>query len=166
MIQTGTPDDIPALLAIENASFEGDRLTRRSFQHLLSHGNALTLIDTHDEQPRGYVMLLFRESSSIARIYSIATHPDWLGRGVAANLVLAAEREGLTRGNTLMRLEIRKDNLASQRLFQSRGYRIFDEYPAYYEDGEDAYRLEKSLIPHLRPERWNSSSGAKPPRSS
>jgi ribosomal protein S18 acetylase RimI-like enzyme len=152
MIRTGIPDDIPALLAIENACFIGDRLTRRNFQHLLSDGHALTLLDEKDGLLRGYIMVLFRESTSIARIYSIATHPEFLGQGIAAALVLAAERAALDRCNVLMRLEIRKDNQASQRLFQSRGYKVFDEYDDYYEDGEDALRLEKSLTRHLRPQ--------------
>ena len=152
MIRTATSDDIPALLDVENISFRGDRISRRSFGHLLTRGNAITLLDEHDDGLRGYVTLLFRKNVSLARVYSIATHPDYLGRGVAAGLAMAAEQAALERNCATMRLEIRKDNDASMRLFRSRGYRIFGEHPAYYEDGMDAFRLEKSLIHHLRPE--------------
>ena len=152
MIRVADANDIAALLDIENASFGGDRITRRSFQHLLLHGNALTLLDEQDDQLRGYVTLLFRENVSLARVYSIATHPRHLGQGVAAGLLMAAEQAALVHNRVRMRLEVRKDNKASLHLFQSRGYHIFGEHTAYYEDGMDAFRLEKSLTHHLRTE--------------
>lgn len=157
MIRAAIPDDISALLVIENASFLGDRLTRRNFQHLLTDGNALTLLDERHGRLRGYVTLLFRSSNSISRIYSIATHPEFLGQGVAANLLMMAEQAALDRSSATMRLEIRKDNHASLRLFQNRGYQVFGEYPGYYEDGQGAFRLEKSLTRHLRPELMRAS---------
>ncbi|MBB3214531.1 ribosomal protein S18 acetylase RimI-like enzyme [Herbaspirillum sp. Sphag1AN] len=150
MIRAAVAGDIAALLEIENRSFSGDRISARSFRHLLARGHAATLLDDHDGQLRGYVTLLFRKNLSLARIYSIATHPDHLGHGVAAGLLLAAEQTALMHNCVSMRLEIRKDNQASLRLFQSRGYRIFGDYPAYYDDGMDGFRLEKSLTHHLR----------------
>ena len=145
MIHIATTQDIAALLSIENASFAGDRISRRSFRHLLGHGNTLTLLDARVGAPRGYLMLLFRANSSVARLYTIATHPDFLGRGVAAALLRRAELAALERGCDRLRLEIRHDNQASLRLFQGRDYRIFGQYAGYYEDGMHAHRLEKPL---------------------
>jgi len=152
MIRIADSDDLAALLDIEHVSFPGDRLSRRSFHHLLTQGHALTLLDEQDGQQRGYVILLFKKNLSAARIYSIATHPDFLGQGVAAALVMAAEQAALVHNCATMRLEVRKDNAASLHLFQSRGYRVFGEHTSYYEDGEDAFRLEKTLTHHLRAE--------------
>lgn len=144
-IRPASRADIAPLLAIEHASFHGDRLSRRSFRHLLDGANALTLLDELGGQVRGYLTLLFRAGSAIARVYSIATHPRHLGQGVAAALLLAAERAALACGCTSVRLEIRHDNTPSLRLFQGRGYAIFGRHARYYEDGMDAFRLEKSL---------------------
>jgi ribosomal protein S18 acetylase RimI-like enzyme len=152
VIRVALFDDIPALLALENSSFEGDRLSRRSFRYLLSKGQALALADEQDGRLRGYIMLLFRRKESLARVYSIATHSDFKGQGVAAGLLLAAEQSALAHNSVAVRLEIRKDNHASLHLFQSRGYRIFGEYEDYYDDGMDAFRLQKSLTQYLRPE--------------
>jgi len=152
MIRAASLDDIATLLGIENSSFRGDRISRRSFRHLLTQGHALSLLDEQDDQLRGYVILLFRKNNSLARLYSIATHPDHLNQGVAAGLLMAAEQAALRHHCTTMRLEVRKDNQASLHLFQSRGYRLFGEHLAYYEDGVDAFRLEKSLTHYLRAE--------------
>jgi ribosomal protein S18 acetylase RimI-like enzyme len=152
VIRPANPDDIDALLEIERDSFTVDRLSRRSFRHLLTEGNSLTLLDEHDAQVRGYITLLFRVDVSLARVYSIATAPQWLGRGVGAGLLHAAEEQALAHSCATLRLEIRKDNQASLRLFSRRGYQVFGEHLGYYEDGMDATRLEKSLTPHLRPD--------------
>ncbi|NHZ44692.1 GNAT family N-acetyltransferase/peptidase C39 family protein [Massilia aquatica] len=151
-IRQAGPEDIRTLLDIEEASFESDRLSRRSFRHLLTEGNSVTLIDEADGQARGYITLLFRADVSLARVYSIATAPGWLGQGVASALLRAAEELALAHNCVAMRLEIRKDNLASQRLFLGHGYAVFGEHGAYYEDGMDALRFEKSLTARLRPE--------------
>lgn len=146
------PDDLEALIAIEEASFDSDRLSRRSFRHLLTEGNSATLIDEADGVIRGYLTLLFRSNVSLARIYSIATAPRFLGQGVATGLLRAAEELALACNCVAMRLEIRKENLASQALFERQGYSVFGEHAAYYEDGMDALRFEKSLTARLRPE--------------
>ncbi|WGG49730.1 hypothetical protein [Rugamonas sp. DEMB1] len=58
---------------------------------------------------------------------------------------IARKQAALERDCDRLRLEIRHDNLASLCLFQHRGYRIFDQYADYYEDGMAAHRLEKPL---------------------
>lgn len=96
--------------------------------------------------------MLFRSDVSLARVYSIATAPGYQGQGVAAGLLDAAETLALAHNCMAIRLEIRKDNVASQGLFTGAGYSQFGEHAAYYEDGMDALRYEKSLATHLLPE--------------
>ena len=151
-IRPACAEDVPALVGIEEASFHSDRLSRRSFRHLVTEGNSVTLIDEVKDQARGYITLLFRADVSLARVYSIATAPGWLGKGVASGLLQAAEELALAHHCVAMRLEIRKDNVASQQLFLRHGYAVFGEHAGYYEDGMDALRFEKSLTARLRPE--------------
>jgi ribosomal protein S18 acetylase RimI-like enzyme len=151
-IRHGMEDDVAELLRIEQASFSSDRLSRRSFRHLLTEGNSVTLIDDAGGAPRGYITLLFRADVSLARVYSIASAPGWQGQGVAAGLLAAAEELALAHSCVAMRLETRRDNVSSQQLFMRHGYEVFGEHAAYYEDGMDALRLEKSLTARLRPQ--------------
>ncbi|WP_426176891.1 GNAT family N-acetyltransferase [Massilia sp. TWR1-2-2] len=151
-VREALAEDIPALVSLEEACFNSDRLSRRSFRHLITEGNSVTLIDHTADQARGYITLLFRADVSLARVYSIATAPGWLGKGVASGLLRAAEELALSHNCVAMRLEIRKDNLASQQLFLRHGYAVFSEHAGYYEDGMDALRFEKSLTARLRPE--------------
>ncbi len=50
------------------------------------------------------------------------------------------------------RLEVRGDNQAAIRLYQTMGYRQFGRYPDYYEDHSDALRFHKRIIPRERVE--------------
>lgn len=145
VIRRASRSDINELLRIENACFAGNRLDRRRFRYLLTGAHAVTLVDADGVRVRGYILLLFRANSPIARIYSIATDPDHSGQGVAARLVDAAERLGRAHGVERLRLEIRVDNAASLTLFLGRGYRTFGRHTGYYHDGMDALRLEKPL---------------------
>ncbi|TPW13391.1 MAG: GCN5-like N-acetyltransferase, partial [Halothiobacillaceae bacterium] len=150
MIRPATLMDLDRLVTIEDACFTTDRLSRRSFRHLLTKGNAATLVEEVGGQIRGYVMLLFSNYTSLARLYSLAVDPGYQHKGVGLLLVEAAEQSALERECVSMRLEIRQDNSASIQLFQKMGYKQFDLIPGYYEDQMAALRFEKSLAHHLR----------------
>lgn len=151
MIRLASIADLDALVGIENRCFDGDRLSRRNFRYLLTKGNAETLIDEEDGVLRGYSMLLFNIGTSLARLYSLAVDPDQQRKGVAGALVRASEETARANDAVTLRLEIRKDNVASIGLFRRHGYREFGLYTDYYEDHMDALRFEKSLVQELEP---------------
>jgi len=155
MIRPAELRDIDALVAIENRCFTTDRLSRRSFRHILARGHARTLLEEADGVVRGYVMVLFHIGTSLARLYSIAVDPAWRERGIGPALVEAVEQAARDEGCVSMRLEIRRDNPASITLFRRFGYRQFGTHADYYEDHMEALRFEKTLVPHLNPDRVN-----------
>jgi ribosomal protein S18 acetylase RimI-like enzyme len=152
MIRPAEINDLNTLIDIENRCFETDRITRRSFRHLLTRGNAETLVEEIDGKIAGYVMVLFHTGTLLARLYSLAVNPQFQNRGVGGRLIAAAEQEVTNYDCITMRLEIRKDNQASINLFKKCKYRQFDILLDYYEDHMDALRFEKVLVPHLRPD--------------
>jgi ribosomal protein S18 acetylase RimI-like enzyme len=147
MIRAATLDDLDALVELENNSFNYDRISRRSFRHLLTKGHAITLVYEMDGQMAGYILALLRQGISLARIYSLAIHPDQRGKGIGKQLAQAAEAQILAHDCVCVRLEIRPDNTPSIRIFESLGYRVFDSVDDYYEDHSDALRFEKFLMP-------------------
>jgi ribosomal protein S18 acetylase RimI-like enzyme len=145
--------DLGRMIELENASFETDRLTRRQFRYMLTRARARTLVaEDASGVLHGYVMLLFSRGTSVARLYSIAVARETRGLGVGRALVAAAEAAAWEADRAYMRLEIRRDNLASQALFEEAGYRRFGVLSDYYEDHMEALRYEKTLAPDLKPE--------------
>jgi hypothetical protein len=88
----------------------------------------------------------------VARVYSVAVRREAGGRGIGRTLVAAAEVRAWEEERAYVRLEIRRDNLASQALFEGAGYRRFGVLSDYYEDHMEALRYEKALSPGPRPE--------------
>ncbi|MCB2112604.1 MAG: GNAT family N-acetyltransferase [Parvularculaceae bacterium] len=144
-IRPAGPADLDAIDAIERLSFQGDRFARRNLGRLLKSASVCVLIATAGARPAGYAALLFRKGSTRARLYSIAVDPQARGRGVADALVSAAAACALRRGADRIRLEMRPSNKAAQRLYERAGFTVFDRKPGYYEDGEDAVRMERRL---------------------
>ena len=151
-VRAATADDVDTLVALENTSFEEDRISRRQFRHLVTRGNAAVLLAEDAEgHLLGDVVLLFNRGTATARLYSIAVDSGARGRGLARVLVEAAEAEAWRRERAWMRLEVRKDNAASIGLFESLGYRRFGEHADYYPDHMDAWRYEKAIDERLKP---------------
>ncbi len=153
MIRKATLHDLDALVALENRCFSLDRLSRRSFRHLLTKANAVTVVEELEGEIAGYATILFNMGTSLARLYSIAVDLVCRGQGVARRLVAAAEQAAIDGDCVVLRLEVRSDNADSLALFRRLGYRQFGHYDDYYEDHMDALRFEKDLVPHLDADR-------------
>jgi ribosomal protein S18 acetylase RimI-like enzyme len=149
-IRTARVSDIDALVAIENAVFAGDRISRRSFRHLAGAKTAAVLVADDAGRVAGYCVVLFRKGNTAARLYSIAVAPG-SGRGQGRILLEAAERAARGRGCRALRLEVRDDNDRARILYERSGYRQTGEVPDYYADGATAFRYEKLLADEDRP---------------
>ena len=148
MIRTATVADLDSLEAIEARCFDGDRLSRRSFRHMITQAHADLLVHETGGTIEGYALVLYHKGTHLARLYSIAVDPSTRGRGLGRRLLQAAEDAALERGCITLRLEIRSDNEAAAKLYRDAGYRQFGSYHDYYEDHADALRMEKSLVRH------------------
>jgi len=138
-------DDLEALLSLEKAAFDTDRLSRRSFRHWISGGKRAFLVATVDGTLAGYILVIYHRGTRLARLYSIATDPSFRGRGIARRLIEAGERAASDSGRFIMRLEVATDNKAAIALYESLGYLTFGSYRDYYDDHGDAARMQKRI---------------------
>lgn len=145
MIRPARFDDLPALVEIENDVFTQDRISRRNFRHLLTRAHAVSLVDEDRDGLCGYVTVLFRRGAAWGRLYSLAVLPRCRGRRLGEKLLAAAEQACRRRRCKALRLEVHPRNAVARRLYEKTGYLEFGRYPAFYEDGADALRLEKPL---------------------
>jgi ribosomal protein S18 acetylase RimI-like enzyme len=144
-IRPARASDIDALVAIENAVFATDRISRRSFRKLIERQTAETLVAEVDGVIAGYCMVLFRRGSGVARLYSIAVATGHAGSGVGRLLLETAEDTAFEHDRLILRLEVREDNARAIRIYEGNGYRRIGMEPDYYEDHAPALRYEKML---------------------
>ncbi|GAA5524562.1 mycothiol acetyltransferase [Microbulbifer aestuariivivens] len=144
-IRSALITDVPALHALEQSTFQGDRLSLRRLRHWVNADNRVFLVAEAQGQLIGYVLVLLRRGTRLARLYSLAVAAAGRGHGIGRTLLLAAEQAGIESGRLFMRLEVATSNTAAISLYRQLGYRTFGFYPAYYEDAGDAMRMQKRI---------------------
>ena len=144
-IRLARASDVDALAALENAVFEADRISRKSFRKLVASASASVLAAAEQGAVVGYCAVLFRAGSRKARLYSIAVARN--SGGLGRVLLGAAEKAAAARGCTELRLEVREDNARATGLYEKSGYRRFGCKPDYYADGAAALLYRKPLHP-------------------
>lgn len=133
------------LLALENASFTTDRISRRNLRRLLVSPSAVCMGAFMEGRLVGSVVVLFRRNTRSARIYSLAVSESVRGMGVGRRLLAKAEALARERGCVRMRLEVRMGNLPAIKLYQASGFADSAVIKGYYEDGEHAFVFRKEL---------------------
>lgn len=144
-IRTARASDVDDLAAIENAVFQGDRISRRSFRKLIERDTAETFVAESGARIAGYAVVLFRKGSGVARLYSIAVAPEFGGSGIGRLLLQKAEDIAFDHDRMMLRLEVREDNGRAVSIYERSGYRRIGREAGYYEDGMAALRYEKTL---------------------
>jgi [ribosomal protein S18]-alanine N-acetyltransferase len=146
VVREARPRDLDAIARVENASFETDRVSRRSLREFLRAAHRPVIAATIDDELAGYVLVSLRRTSGAVRIYSLAVDARFARRGVGRALVAACEAYARRHRRALLTLEVRYDNASAIALYESSGFRQFGEHAHYYADGATALRYEKPLV--------------------
>jgi ribosomal-protein-alanine acetyltransferase len=147
VFRPATFDDLKTLVELENECFTMDRLSLSSFRHFLRTETSDLFVVISQKILVGYYLLLFRQGTALARLYSIAISPQMRGQGLGRSLMNHAIEQTRLRNKSYLRLEVRPDNNTAIALYQSLGFKKFSTKPHFYEDDSDALVLEKHLIP-------------------
>ncbi|OAI24718.1 MULTISPECIES: GNAT family N-acetyltransferase/peptidase C39 family protein [Methylomonas] len=145
VIRPALPTDLEALVALENASFATDKLSRRSFRHWLTNEHRALLVGEFEHRVAGYILIIYHPGTRLARIYSLAVAPELRGHGIAKALMTAGEQAARDDGRLYLRLEVSVDNAAAIKLYEALGYQRFGVYRDYYQDHKDALRYQKRI---------------------
>jgi ribosomal protein S18 acetylase RimI-like enzyme len=143
-IRRATLEDVEVLLELEQL-FPGDRIKKSSFRHFLTRAKADVWVAEENGQVLGDAVVLYRQGSGSARLYSVVVSPKARGKGVGAKLLAHCEKAAMKRCCTALHLEVREDNDAAIGLYRTRGYDLIGRKNNYYEDGGTALRMRKNL---------------------
>lgn len=134
-------DDIPAIVAIEQASFS-DPWSALTFRSLLTrpHARAVTAVDAA-AQRCGYCVLLYVLDEG--EIANIAVAPTCRGHGVAGALLDDALAAATQLDLSRVFLEVRESNAPARALYASRCFHPVGRRRGYYQrPDEDALVLQ------------------------
>jgi [ribosomal protein S18]-alanine N-acetyltransferase len=154
-LRPGRESDAGTLDALEREIFNGRPFTghliaRASFRRFCDSPTAKLIVVQVGAYLSGYVLVLYRSGSSLARMYSIGVAAHFRRRGLARRLLAAAEKDAIDRGRKAMRLEVRADDRGALAFYESAGYRCFGRRPGYYGGRVDALCFDKLLAEEPR----------------
>jgi ribosomal-protein-alanine N-acetyltransferase len=141
-IRDARPEDLPAVVAIERASF-GDPWSEASFRSLLRAPTSSFRVATRDEVVSGYAIA--SRVGDEAELANIAVDPAARRTGIGALLLddLLATTDAPP-GATVY-LEVRASNESAQTLYRSRGFEAAGLRKGYYSrPAEDAVVMRRT----------------------
>lgn len=142
--------DAKQLREVELECFTSDRLSMRQIKHWIKATNKVMLVAESGGHILGYGLAILHRGTRLARLYSIAVTEEARGKGLSRRLLQDIENKAAEKGRLFMRLEVAKDNAAALSLYKQHGYQVFGTYKDYYDDHQDALRMQKRI--RYRPE--------------
>lgn len=153
--RTATLQDLPAIMALERASFPTDAWSEQMMAAELASPHGRYLVDVEAGALVGYGGVRVVAGSADSDIQTIALAASARGRGLGRALLrdlLAIARD---RGARETFLEVRADNPIAQALYTSEGFREIGRRPRYYQpDDVDAVIMRLDLV------AWTASGSA------
>jgi [ribosomal protein S18]-alanine N-acetyltransferase len=144
-IARATWRDVSALVQLDRRCFKPiDAYAWYEFLSLCVWPGVITLKALQADRIVGFIAGDPRRQDGHTIIVTIAVDPAYQRRGIGERLLREVEDR-----STLPRLQlmVRTSNLPALHLYRKLNYSIVETWPRYYEDGEDAYVMEKSLTP-------------------
>jgi ribosomal-protein-alanine acetyltransferase len=152
LLRRATRDDLPAIMAIETATFLTDAWSSHVMSEELAGPHGYYLVAQSEEgggdaSIDGYAGLLAPRGSGQADIQTIAVASTARRAGLGRTLMLALLDEARRREAADVFLEVRADNPAAQALYAELGFEQVAVRPRYYRGGVDALILRLAWGP-------------------
>jgi ribosomal-protein-alanine N-acetyltransferase len=139
------PDDLDGVLAIEEASFNNPT-TRAWYEAELARPEVCKVFVMRVPGRRVAGFVAFWKVVDEMHINNLAVHPEWRGRGLGRRLLAGVLAAAYDLGVRRATLEVRRSNLAAQRLYAAAGFRVVAVRADYYaQPVEDALVLSTAV---------------------
>jgi ribosomal protein S18 acetylase RimI-like enzyme len=140
--------DLNALRQVERVCFPMDAWPIWDLLGVLTLPNVVRLKAVADERMVGFIAGDIRPREDLAWIATIGVVPEYRRRGIGAALLQACEAQLTVRR---LRLSVRASNREAIELYERFNYQRVGRWDHYYQDGEDAVVMEKTLDPGGKP---------------
>ncbi|EKU92726.1 ribosomal protein S18-alanine N-acetyltransferase [Bacteroides oleiciplenus] len=140
-----TVADISSIMEIELICFGQDSFSKRQFIYLISRAQGRFLVVESQGKIAGYLSLLINKRAHSLRIYSLAVHPVFRGKGVGQLLIERAVAVAYKKSLGKITLEVNVSNFSAIQLYEKNGFECVGIRKNYYHDGTDAHYMQKSV---------------------
>ncbi len=131
-------EDIDAVVEINRENFTTDAWSRSAFEREFSLNYSHKYVIEVDGNVIGYFILWIIYDT--ATLMNFAIKKSYWGMGYGKKL-LSFLVDNFKDKVSSISLDVRKSNIRAIRLYKSLGFKIINERPKYYSDGENAYQM-------------------------
>jgi len=135
--------DMPYIYEIEQLSFK-QPYSSVYLDSLADVAPKTFLVAEKNGKIAGYVVAIV-QGTGLGHIISIAVHPEYHHKGIGTALILRLTKILKEQGASAVRLEVRKSNIAAQKMYAKLGFKIAHTLQKYYENGEDCAVMLKAI---------------------
>ena len=136
--------DLLAVVRIENESFPQPR-PYDAFERFLGEPGFLVALEGREIV--GFVVADVSPTfgRQLGHIKDVAVHPERRGSGIGTALLTRVFAVLTANGADTVKLEVRRTNDGAKRLYREFGFEPLRRMPGYYENGEDAIVMVRTL---------------------
>ncbi len=142
-IRTFIPNDIPAVASIVREALRENYPTSL-YLDIHKWWREGFLIADLDGRPVGFLAAVVSAEAQ-ARVLMFAVAAGFRDRGIGTQLMNTFLATCANRGMHRVELEVRRSNLGGIKFYQRYGFDIGFVLPSFYTDGEDGYKMFKTM---------------------
>lgn len=143
IVRRATPEDVPALAALESELFGVDAWSRAAVREELEGPGRHAVVAATGEGVVGYAVS--RRCQELVDLQRIAVHPAHRRQGVARRLLDAVMARAHEEDASRLLLEVSAVNTVALAFYADAGFVAIDRRRRYYRDGSDAVVMRRSL---------------------
>jgi ribosomal-protein-alanine acetyltransferase len=138
--------DMSSVMRIEDAAFKNPYTEKQMKYELMENPVATILVAVVDSNVVGFIDFMITFDS--ATINQIAVDEKFRKRGVGTQLIGAMVKTCQAQEDEVdfVTLEVRNSNTNAQRFYKKHAFEVITTKPKYYDDGEDAIYMVRSII--------------------
>jgi ribosomal-protein-alanine N-acetyltransferase len=145
-IETATIKLLDQLFQIEEKCFDQEAFSKRQIAYLLTDYNSIALVAKTNSNIAGFIIVQIEveENTEFGHIITINVAPNFRRHKIATQMLYEIEGLLKQKGIKEVRLEVREDNHAAIKLYQTLAYQTVGKLERYYATKHGLY-LKKIL---------------------
>jgi ribosomal-protein-alanine N-acetyltransferase len=135
--------DLSAVLAIEQASYDGDSWNEADFIYYLRQRSCIGIVAEVGDEVAAFA--LYELHPDWLSLDNVAVHPKHRRNGIGEAMVSRLKYKLVSHRRDMMTLTIHEGNLSAQQFFRRQGFRAVRTIRRFFDCGADAYEMEFRL---------------------
>jgi ribosomal-protein-alanine N-acetyltransferase len=149
VLRAGTARDVPAMHRLDALCFQPPfQFDMHSMRRFVLEPGAFSIVAERGWAMAGFIVVSMwrrRRMAALAYIVTLDVHPELRRKGLASEMVAAAELRAADQGAEAILLHVHAGNAAAISFYEAAGYTRLELIADFYASGRDGWLYRKAL---------------------